>query len=100
MIVGPYVVKADPGANYQTLYYDLGDGAAIGRVENVNRVGHTDRFIIAQTPEGYYFINRQKDQQFLNGSEIIGSLKTQEYFLNWLDSSNIKNFKFDYYSEK
>lgn len=99
-IAGPYFVETDPDANYQTLYYDLGDENSIGRVENVKRVGHTDKFIIAETQDGYYFIDRQKDNKFLNGSEIIGDKKTHSYFLNFLDSLKIKDFKFDYYLEK
>lgn len=99
-IDGPYFIEAAPEANYKTLYLDLGDGNAIGRVENVKRVGHTTHFIIAETHNGYYFINRQKDNRFLNGNEIIGDAKTQDYFINWLDSLKIEDFKFDYYLEK
>ena len=99
-IDGPYFVESDPGANWQTLYYDLGDGNAIGRVEDVKRVGHTDKFIVAETQNGYYLIDRQKDNKFLNGNEIIGTAKTHDYFLKWLDSLRIENFKFDYYLEK
>ena len=96
----PYFVEADPGADYKTLYFDLGDGNAISRVENVKRVGHTDKFLIAETNDGYYFIDRQKDHKFLNGNEIIGDTKTHDYFINWLDSLKIEDFKFDYYLEK
>jgi hypothetical protein len=79
-IDGPYFVESDTGANWQTLYYDLGDGSAIGRVEDVRRVGHTDKFIVAETQNGYYLINRQKDNKFLNGNEIVGTAKTHDYF--------------------
>lgn len=99
-IDGPYFVETGPGESYKTLYYDLGDGNAIGRVENIKRAGHTDQFIIAEVEKGYYFIDRQKDNKFLNGNEIIGSLKSHDYFLNWLDSLKIANFKFDYSLEK
>lgn len=99
-IDGPYFVESDPGADFKTLYFDLGEGNAIERVENVKRVGHTNKFIIAETQDGYYFIERQKDNKFLNGSEIIGEIKTHNYFLYWLDSLKIDHFKFDYYLEK
>ena len=99
-IDGPYFVESDPGADNKTLYFDLGDGNAIERVENVKRVGHTNKFIIAETQDGYYFIERQKDNKFLNGSEIIGEIKTHNYSLNWLDSLKIDHFMFDYYLEK
>ncbi len=99
-IDGPYFVASDPGTAYMTLYFNLGDGDAIARVKNVKRVGHTDKYIIAETQDGYHFIERQKDNKFLNGYEIIGDTKTHDYFLNWLDSSKIEDFKFDYYLEK
>ncbi len=98
-IDGPYFVESDPGANYQTLYFDLGNGNAIERVENVIRVGHTEKFIIAETKDGYLFIDRQKDNKFLNGKEIIGDTKTHDYFIKWLELSKIKDFEFDYTSE-
>ncbi len=100
VIDGPYFVESDPGADFKTLYFDLGEGNAIGRVENVKRVGHTDKYIIAETQDGYHFIDRMKDNKFLNGNEIIGNAQTHDYFLNWLDSLKIENFKFDYNIEK
>jgi hypothetical protein len=99
-IDGPYFVELDPGAAYHTLYFDLGEGNAIDRVENVSGVGHTNKFIIAKTHDGYYFIDRQKDNKFLNGNEIIGDAKSHDYFINWLDSLKIEDFKFDYDLEK
>lgn len=99
-IDGPYFVESDPCTAFMTLYFNLGDGNAIARVKNVKKVGHTDKYIIAETQDGYHFIERQKDNKFLNGNEIIGDTKTHDYFLNWLDSSKIEDFKFDYYSEK
>ncbi len=99
-IDGPYFVESDPGADYNTLYYDLGEGNAIARVRNIKRAGHTDKLIIVEVQDGYYFIDRQKDNKFLNGNEIIGDIKSHEYLLNLLDSLKIDNFKFDYYIEK
>jgi hypothetical protein len=99
-IDGPYFVESDPGADYKTLYFDLGDGNAIERVENVKRVGHANNYIIAETQDGYHFIDRMKDNKFLNGNEIIGNAQTHDYFLKWLDSLKIENFKFEYELEK
>lgn len=59
-IDGPYFVELDPGVDYQTLYFDLGNGNAISRVKNIKRAGHTDKFIIAETQDGYYFIDRSR----------------------------------------
>ena len=99
-IDGPYFVASDPAADYKTLFFDLGDGNSIERFRNIKRVGHTDKFIIVEAQEGYYFIDRLKDNKFLNGNDVIGNVKTHEYFLNWLDSLKIDNFEFDYYMEK
>lgn len=99
-IDGPYFVATDPAGEYKTFYYDLGDGNSIERVRDIKRVGHTDKYIIVEKLKGYYFINRVKDNKFLNGNEIIGKLKSHEYFLNWLDSLKIGNFEFDYNMEK
>jgi hypothetical protein len=63
-IDGLYFVQTDPGASYQTLYYDLGNGNAIGRVEDVERVGHIKKFIVAETKKGYYFMTDRKTISF------------------------------------
>lgn len=99
-IDGPYFVESDPAADYKTLFYDLGNGNAIERVRNIKRAGHTDKLIIVEGQDGYYFIDRQKDNKYLNSNEIIGDIKSQEYFFNLLDSLKVDNFKFDYYLEK
>lgn len=99
-IDGPYFVAPDPAADYKTLYFDLGDGNSIERVRNIKRAGHTEKFIIAEVQDGYYFIDRLKDNKFLNSHDIIGNVKTHEYFLKWLDSLQIYNFEFDYYMAK
>lgn len=99
-IDGPYFVQSDPAADSKTLYYKLDDGNAIGRVRFIKKVGHTNKFIIAEVQDGYYFIDREKDHQFLNGDEIIGPLRTHDYFIHWLDSLKIDNFKFDFDLEK
>jgi hypothetical protein len=99
-IDGPYFVASDPAADYKTLYFDLGDGNSIERVRNIKRAGHTDNFIIVEVQDGYYFIDRQRDNKFLNGNEITGDIKSHEHLLKWLDSLNIDNFAFDYSSVK
>ncbi len=96
----PYFVELDPGTHTHTLYFDLGDGNAIGRVANVVKVGHTDKFISAGTKDGYHFINRRRDNMYLNWDEIVGDRKSHGYFTKWLDSLKIKQFEFDYYSNK
>jgi hypothetical protein len=100
IIEQPYFVSSDPAGSFNTLYYNLGNGNAIERVRNVKRVGHTDKFIIAEVEDGYYFIDKKNDTKFLNSEEIIGKLSTPKYFLSWLDSMKITNFEFDYYEGK
>ena len=99
-VVGKYFIEADPGIPLKTLYLDLGDGNAIGRIVDVKRVGHTPKLIFAETYDGYYIFEIAKDNKDLNSSEIIGLPKSHEYFLRVLDSLNIKDFEFDYYLEK
>ena len=91
-----YFVASDPVTSAKTLYYDLGDGDAIQRVSNVKKVGHTEKFIIVEVLSGYYFIDRQKDNEYLNSNEIIGTIKSNKYFHHYLDSLKINNFKFDF----
>ena len=93
-----YFVEKDPSGNFKTLYYDIGDENSIERIRNVKRVGHSKTFIVAETENGYYFIEKNKDKKYLNGDEIIGEPKTQKYFENWI-TKNV-DFKFDYYVEK
>jgi hypothetical protein len=73
---GPYFVASDSFSNLKVLYYHVENGSPIERVRNVKRVGHTDKFIIVEVQNGYYFIDRSKDNESLNGNEIIGDLKT------------------------
>jgi hypothetical protein len=95
-----YFVDNDPNGSFKTLYYSLDDGNSIVRVQKVKRVGHTNKFIIAEIEDGFYFIDKQKDNQYLNGEDIIGNIRTHEYFISWLDSMKISNFEFDYYEDK
>ncbi len=100
MIYGPYYVSKDPGNLSPTLFLDLGDGNAIGRVSNIKRAGHINKTIVVETQNGYYFIDSKKDNKFLNGTDIIGQLKTNEQFSRLLDSLQIIDFKFDYCIQK
>lgn len=90
----PYFVASDPVTNTKTLYYDLKDGNAIQRVNNVKKVGHTEKRIIVEVQDGYYLIDRQKDNEYLNSNEIIGSIKSHKYFHHYLDSLKINDFNF------
>jgi hypothetical protein len=99
-IIDPYFVADNLGTLQKTLYYDLGDGNSIGRLNEVKRVGYTKTHIIAEKENGFYFIDREKDHKYLNGSDIVGKVQSREYFLNWLDSMEIQDFLFTYFAEK
>jgi hypothetical protein len=99
-IYGPYYVSSDPGANYQTLWYDLGDGNSIGRVMDVKKVGHIGKIIIAESQDSFYIFDSQKDNKYLNSADIIGRPKSHEQFLKLLDSLKVSDFQFDYYLDK
>ena len=99
-IVGPYFVAKDPAGDYKTLFYDLGNGNSIERVRNVKRVGHTRNFIIIEEQNGYYIINRKKDNKYLNGNEILGKRKTHDQILIFFKSNKIIDFHYDYFLEK
>ncbi len=99
-IYGHYFVSPDAGSNYQTLYLEIDDGNAIGRVPDVKRAGHINKTIVAETNEGFYFIDSEKDNQYLNSTDIVGKPKSHAEFLKLLDSLNVKDFAFGYSVDK
>ena len=47
-----YYVQNDPGsASGKTLYYDLGDGNGIGRVEYVTKIGTSEKYLIIESQQ-------------------------------------------------
>ncbi len=73
----PYeVIWIDTGDN-RTLNHEISENASIGRVEaEVIAVGSNDKYVVAkQRPIGgdsisYFYIDRKKDDKYLNGDEI------------------------------
>ena len=59
-----------------------------------------DNCINMMKQPGLYIYTYSASDDNLNAIDIIGSLKSHEYFLNWLDSQKINDFQFDYYLEK
>lgn len=73
----PYeVIWIDTGGN-RTLNHEISENASIGRIEaEVIAVGSNDKYVVAkQKPIGggsvaYFYIDREKDDKYLNADEI------------------------------
>jgi len=72
-----YEVQDNPGEPCKTLYYELEDGAGIGRVDYVTKIGSNDRFLIIESiitskneKAQYWIIDKMKDKPTFNGGEI------------------------------
>jgi hypothetical protein len=74
-----YSVTINPGtASSKTLYYDLENNNAIGRVDFVKRIGSNKKYIIVESTKSekdntiqYCILNKEKDSKYLNGDEIM-----------------------------
>lgn len=86
-----YEVQDNPGIACKTLYYELGDGSGIGRVDYVSKIGSNDRFLIIESLDTskngkvqYWIIDKKKDKPTFNGDEItdgplsLDSFKTRK----------------------
>lgn len=95
----PYeVIWIDTGDN-RTLAYDLGKGASIGRVDaEVIAVGSNEKYVVAKRkPIGgggssYYYINRGKDDKYLNGDEITKGPFSKTRFLQLKSELGLPEF--------
>lgn len=71
-----YEVVDNPGkTSCKTLYFKLENGAGIGRVNFISRIGSNNSFIIAESIEEgiieYWILNKEKDNKYYNANEII-----------------------------
>ncbi len=86
-----YKVRNNPGEPSKTLYYELGDGAGIGRVNYITKIGSNERFLIIESFDTsknekcqYWIIDKKKDKPTFNGDEIregplsLGSFKARK----------------------
>lgn len=85
---GPYALMWIDTRDNVSLYYDLGDGVLIGRVDTqVFAVGSNDQFVVAkQHPSGnkstvnYFVLVRGKDSKTADSSAVvIGPLSALEF---------------------
>jgi len=87
-ITGPYRLIAVDIDEQMSVSYDLGDGSAIGRIEEtVFSVGFDKRYIVAmQHPGGdrsktnYFILDMTKDSKYANPSEsVVGPLSQTNF---------------------
>ena len=98
-IPGPYYLSESETGSYWTLYYDLG-GAGHGRIDTVNKIGWTDKYIFAENMSNYYFLDKTKDEGPLNANEIVIGPFGHDQFMHMLDSLELKDFSFQVYFDK
>ena len=77
-----------------TLYYKLNTGDGIGRIDSINKIGWTNNYIFAEHDNQYFFIDKAKDNQYLNSNDIVIGPFKNDKFLAMLDSLKITNFEF------
>jgi hypothetical protein len=69
---GNYEVWDSPTApSCKNLYYNLGGGSGIGRVNCISRIGSNDRYIVAASGASYWILDKEKDDKYFNSDEII-----------------------------
>ena len=72
---GKYEVGDSPSdPTCKDLYYNLGDGAGIGRVMCVSHIGSNNRYIIAASKNGgkkYWILDKENDGGHLNADQIV-----------------------------
>ena len=82
-----------------TLNHEIGNGASIGRVnEKVVAVGISDAYVVAKRQHlgsesiSYYYIEREKDNMYLNAHEITQGPFTEEVFLELKSQLSLPDF--------
>lgn len=87
-ITGPYRLIAVDLDKQMSISYDLGDGSAVGRIdETVFAFGFDERFIVAkQHPNGdrsvtnFFYLDMTKDSKYAKPSDsVTGPLTEKEY---------------------
>ncbi len=96
-----YYIQNDSGSAFgKSLYYDLGDGNGIGRVEFVTKIGSGEKYLIIESQQktenkkDYWILDKTKDHRLFNASEIVEGPYTESDFLNKKSEYGIENLKF------
>ena len=90
-----YNVWESPGDGRLTLYYELDNNAGIGRVNGVSEIGANDNYIIVYTIEGYWILDKTKDDKYFNAADIVEGPFTLKEFNNRKSVLGIENLNFD-----
>lgn len=98
-ISGPYYLSEDENGMSWSHYYDL-NASGIGRIDSVNRIGWTDKYIFAEKESNYFFLDKTKDNQYFNSSDIVKGPFNYDTFHRMLDSLKLKEFEFQIYLDK
>ncbi len=93
-IPGNYEIAEDEGSSQKEIYYKLESGGAIGRIDNVLKVGWNDSIIIAESEEGYYILDKTIDSAYAEPKNVVYGPATHVDFINRLKKAQVKNIKF------
>lgn len=90
-IPGSYYLKEESG--WWNLYYDLGNGG-LGRIDDINKLGWTDKYIYTQSGNEYYWLDKTIDGLKYNYNEIVKGPITEESMRKLMSSMGIKDLNF------
>lgn len=99
-ITGPYRLIAVDMDNQMSISYDLGDGSAVGRInETVFAFGFDERFIVAkQHPNGdrsvtnFFYLDMNKDSKYAEPSDSVTGPLTEKEFESESTRLNLPKF--------
>ncbi len=89
----PYSVSWIHSPANLELVYELGEGSSIGRVDSIiKKVGSDANYVVAQRNSEYYYIEKKKDHQYLNGADIAKGPFSAEEFLKIKEDLKLPEF--------
>lgn len=99
-ITGPYRLIAVDVDNQMSISYDLGDGSAVGRInETVFAFGFDERFIVAkQHPNGdrsvtnFFYLDMTKDSKYADPTDSVTGPLTEKEFESEAKLLNLPKF--------
>ena len=99
-ITGPYRLIAVDVDNQMSISYDLGDGSAVGRInETVFAFGFDERFIVAkQHPNGdrsvtnFFYLDMSKDSKYADPTDSVTGPLTEKEFESEAKLLNLPKF--------
>lgn len=99
-ITGPYRLIAVDVDSQMSISYDLGDGSAVGRInETVFAFGFDERFIVAkQHPNGdrsvtnFFYLDMTKDSKYAEPTDSVTGPLTEKEFESEATRLNLPKF--------